>query len=125
MHERTQQNVLNDVRPGDARVVDRLRQLRRERFVGRQRELAQLDQCVRADGPAVTFLHGMAGMGKSALLEVFEERLGARGIRTLHLDARGFEPTPRGSVRHSRASSGSQPRARNSASRNRQCFPRK
>src|SRR6478736_909750 len=96
MHERTQQNVLGELPAGDTRVVDRLRQQRRQRFVGRQRELAQLDQCARSDGPAVTFLHGMAGMGKSALLEVFEERLRARGVRALHLDARGFEPTPRG-----------------------------
>lgn len=80
----------------DVRIADRLKQLRRQRFVGRQRELEQLGQCIAPDGPAVTFLHGMGGMGKSALLEVFEERQRARGVRTLHLDARSFEPTPRG-----------------------------
>jgi hypothetical protein len=80
----------------EARVADRLKQLRRRRFVGRQRELAQLEQCSEPDGPAVSFLHGIGGMGKSALLEVLQERLRARGVRTLYLDARSFEPTPRG-----------------------------
>lgn len=80
----------------EARITDRLKQLRRQRFVGRQRELAQLEQCTEPDGPAVTFLHGIGGMGKSTLLELLEERLRARGVRALHLDARSFEPTPRG-----------------------------
>jgi hypothetical protein len=83
--------------PGEeARVADRLKRLRRARFVGRERELTQLERCIEPDGPAVTFLHGIGGMGKSALLEVLEERLRARGVRALCLDARHFEPTPRG-----------------------------
>jgi hypothetical protein len=81
---------------GEGRVADRLSELRRRRFVGRQRELDQLERCTDADGPAVTFLHGIGGMGKSALLEVFQERLRARGLRSIYLDARNFEPTPRG-----------------------------
>jgi len=78
------------------RVADRLSELRRRRFVGRQRELAQLERCTDADGPAVTFLHGIGGMGKSALLEAFQDRMRARGVPSLYLDARSFEPTPRG-----------------------------
>jgi Transcriptional regulatory protein, C terminal len=82
--------------PEEARVADRLKQLRRRHFVGRHRELGQLEQCASPDGAAVTFLHGIGGMGKSAVLEVLEERLRARGVRSLRVDARGFEPTPRG-----------------------------
>jgi AAA ATPase-like protein len=79
----------------EARIADRLKQVRRQRFVGRRRELAQLEQCIESDGPAVTFLHGIGGMGKSALLEVLEDRLRARGVRSIYLDARAFAPTPR------------------------------
>ncbi|HWA73813.1 MAG TPA: winged helix-turn-helix domain-containing protein [Polyangiaceae bacterium] len=76
--------------------MDRLDLLRRKRFVGRQRELSQLERCAEPDGPAVTFLHGIGGMGKSALLAVLRDRLRGRGVRSVHLDARSFEPTPRG-----------------------------
>jgi hypothetical protein len=83
-------------RPEDARIADRLKQLRRRRFVGRQRELHQLAQCIEPDGAVVTFLHGIGGMGKSALLDVLQEHLQASGVRSVYLDARGCEPTPRG-----------------------------
>jgi hypothetical protein len=79
-----------------ARVADRLTELQRRSFVGRERELAQLAHCADADGPAVTFLHGIGGMGKSTLLAVLEERLRARTVRSIYLDARRIEPTPRG-----------------------------
>jgi hypothetical protein len=95
MHEKTRYGVAGGS-PEEARVGDRLKNLRHRHFVGRHRELGQLEQCASPDGPAVTFLHGIGGMGKSMLLEVLEERLRARGVRTLRLDARGIEPTPRG-----------------------------
>jgi hypothetical protein len=96
MHENARQDARNGPQQEDARIADRLKQLRRRRFVGRQRELRQLAQCTEPDGPAVTFLHGIGGMGKSALLEVLEEQWRARGVRSIYLDARNFEPTPRG-----------------------------
>lgn len=96
MHESPREGALAVPQWEEGRVADRLSELRRRRFVGRQRELAQLDRCIDPDGPAVTFLHGIGGMGKSALLEVFLERLQARGVRSIYLDARHFEPTPRG-----------------------------
>lgn len=100
MHESDREAAPSGLHPEEARekasVADRLRQLRRQRFVGRGRELHQLEQCAEPDGPAVTFLHGIGGMGKSALLEVLAEHLRARGVRSLYLDARRFEPTPRG-----------------------------
>src|SRR3954468_19741313 len=79
-----------------AHVADRLSATRRRNFVGRSRELDQLEQCASIDGPAVTFLHGIGGMGKSALLEVLVARFGARGVQSIYLDARALEPTPRG-----------------------------
>jgi hypothetical protein len=96
MHESARDDARRGPRGEEARIADRLKQLRCRRFVGRERELAQLEQCTEPDGPVVTFLHGIGGMGKSALLEVLEERLAARGVRALCLDARHFEPTPRG-----------------------------
>jgi hypothetical protein len=96
MHESARDDAPNGPQREEARIADRLKQLRRLRFVGRQRELSQLEQCMEPDGPAVTFLHGIGGMGKSALLEVLQEHLQARGVRAIYLDARSFEPTPRG-----------------------------
>jgi hypothetical protein len=96
MHESAREHAASGPPGEEARVVDRLKQLWRLRFVGRQRELAQLERCAEPDGPAVTFLHGIGGMGKTALLAVLEERFRARGLRSVHLDARCFEPTPRG-----------------------------
>lgn len=83
-------------RRAEARVADRLNQLRARSFVGRQRELGLLERCAESDGPAVTFLHGIGGMGKSALLAVLAERLRVRGVQSSYLDARSIEPTPRG-----------------------------
>jgi hypothetical protein len=80
----------------EARIADRLSQLQRRYFVGRQRELKMLGQCIDPDGPAVTFLHGIGGMGKSALLTALALRLQERGVRSVYLDARSFAPTPRG-----------------------------
>jgi hypothetical protein len=96
MHESAREHAPNGLEREEARVADRLKELRRRRFVGRERELGQLERCTEADGPAVTFLHGIGGMGKSSLLEVLAERLRARGVRSIYIDARNFEPTPRG-----------------------------
>src|SRR4051794_30799227 len=96
MHESTREAPPDGPRQEGARITDRLKQLRRRRFVGRQRKLEQLERCTEPDGPAITFLHGIGGMGKSALLEVLQERLRARGLLSVYLDARSFEPTPRG-----------------------------
>lgn len=77
-------------------IDERLRSARLESFVGRERELDVLARCLDEDGPAVTFVHGVGGIGKSALLGAFETRLLQRGVRVLKLDGRGVEPTPRG-----------------------------
>ncbi len=53
-------------------VKDLLAQSARETFVGRTVELEAL-AALLSNGPRVIFLHGIAGVGKSALLTVFAD----------------------------------------------------
>ena len=76
-------------------VRDLLAQTARETFVGRATELSILNSLL-ADGPRVVFLHGIAGVGKSALLSVFAENVRAQGAAVVALDCRTIEPTERG-----------------------------
>lgn len=78
------------------RIADRLRAERRAGFVGRAAELAQLARCARDGGPAVTFLVGIGGMGKTSLLEAFVERLGREEIPWRTLDCDAVAPTEPG-----------------------------
>lgn len=68
-------------------------------FVGRRDELATLGTLLDADGPKVIHLYGIAGIGKSSLLEVFSEQARATGVTVLKLDCRTMEPTPAGFLR--------------------------
>lgn len=65
-------------------------------LVGRDRELAVLLGILEPGGPAVVHVHGIAGVGKSALLEAFAHRARAAGATVVALDGRTIEPTPRG-----------------------------
>lgn len=58
-------------------------------FVGRTAERAVLSALLDDPGPAVVFVHGLGGSGKSALLAVFAEdaRAAGLGVVTLDLDA--------------------------------------
>jgi hypothetical protein len=47
-------------------------------------------------GPLIVWVHGIAGIGKSLLLEVFLRQARASGATVLRLDGRGIEPTERG-----------------------------
>ena len=76
-------------------VRDLLAQTARETFVGRAKELSILCSLL-VDGPRVVFLHGIAGVGKSALLSVFAETARDRGVAVVPLDCRSIEPTERG-----------------------------
>jgi hypothetical protein len=76
-----------------------LRSLIEERagaLTGRDRERAALLDLVAADSPLVTVVHGIAGVGKSALLHAFAADARAAGIAVVALDAREIEPSPSG-----------------------------
>lgn len=66
-------------------------------FVGRSEELAELDALAGPGGEAlVVHLHGDAGVGKSALLQVFLDRMRGAGATAVQLDCRSIEPTEGG-----------------------------
>jgi hypothetical protein len=73
-----------------------LLQERATALAGRDRERAALLELVTGDAPLVTVLHGIAGVGKTALLHAFAADAQAAGIRTVALDGREVEPSPAG-----------------------------
>lgn len=77
-------------------VQDRLNRARRNRFVGREAELALFRRMLAgtADSASVLYLHGPGGVGKSTLLDRFCEVAADSGIAALKLDARDVEPSP-------------------------------
>jgi len=67
-------------------------------FVGREPELAVLLRTLEEDGPLVTFVHGIAGIGKSSLLTAFAARAREAGATVIRIDCASIEPTDRGFV---------------------------
>ncbi len=66
-------------------------------FVGRRRELELLAEFAKGEGPALIWLHGLAGMGKTALLREFSHRQALSSESSLiRLDCRLIEPSPEG-----------------------------
>ena len=65
-------------------------------FAGREREVDTLLGLFEKGGPLVVHVHGVAGIGKSSLLEAFARRTRAQGIRVVRIDCRTVEPTARG-----------------------------
>jgi hypothetical protein len=66
------------------------------RLVGRDRERAQLAALLDDGAPPVAIVHGLPGVGKSALLRAFAVDARERGARVLWLDGAAMEPTPHG-----------------------------
>jgi hypothetical protein len=64
--------------------------------VGRHAERAILLDLAERDRPLVVAVHGIAGIGKSALLAAFAEDARAHGAAVISLDCGGIEPTERG-----------------------------
>jgi len=77
----------------ERRIADLLAHQAGLNFVGRATELAALRALLAPDGPRVVHLFGIAGIGKSTLLEVFNGEAQAAGARVLRLDCRAVEPT--------------------------------
>jgi hypothetical protein len=75
------------------RIADLLTHQVSAGFVGRSSELASLYSVFAPDGPRVVHVSGIAGIGKSALLEVFAAQARQRGATVLQFDCRVIEPT--------------------------------
>ena len=97
-------------------VRDLLIQSARETFVGRTAELDILSTLLDT-GPRVIFLHGIAGVGKSALLGVFTDRARAKGAAVISLDCRAMEPLNVGFYRNSKCNRRSNHRIEQAARR--------
>jgi hypothetical protein len=80
------------------RLADRLDALRRDRFVGRNEELAAFRSALLAADPpfSVLYIFGPGGIGKTALLREFARSATACERRVTYLDARHLEPTRAG-----------------------------
>src|SRR5262245_66625348 len=85
------------------RMATRLNQLLESRaadaFVGRSAELSLLDTVFAEAGPLVVHIHGIGGVGKTALLDAFKRR--ARRLRStavLGLDCPGGGAHARGLI---------------------------
>jgi hypothetical protein len=63
---------------------------------GREEEVADLLETFDRKAPLVVHLHGIAGIGKTSLLEVFTDRARKRRIPVIRIDCRLSEPTERG-----------------------------
>jgi DNA-binding winged helix-turn-helix (wHTH) protein len=77
-------------------VATLLEQRRATAIVGRIEELAALRSMLDQDGPIVTLVHGVAGIGKSTVLNAFLTEARHAGAAVVALDGRTFEPTERG-----------------------------
>jgi hypothetical protein len=79
-------------------------------LVGRSRELALLGRMTnREDETLLAHLHGIAGVGKTAVLEAFLADERARGATVVRLDCRAVEPTERGFLHEVSAAIGISP----------------
>jgi hypothetical protein len=79
-----------------ARTVQSLLDERAAALIGRDRERAALLDLVEGETPLVAAVHGIAGVGKSALLHAAAVDARARGVTVVTLDGSTFEPTERG-----------------------------
>src|SRR3954469_8568578 len=77
-------------------------------FVGRAKELARLREALNDAGPVLCYVHGIAGVGKSALLLEFARLARNEGATVVTLDCRTIEPTVRGFLESLAAASGAE-----------------
>ncbi|MFF5436515.1 ATP-binding protein [Streptomyces achromogenes] len=77
-------------------IAGRLRRGRDRMFTGRAAELAVFRAALTGDegAPAVLFVHGPGGIGKSMLLRRFAAEARAVGRPVLEIDGRTVQPTP-------------------------------
>ena len=77
-----------------ATIADLIRQGRRTALAGRDAELRLLCQVTASGGPVVVYVHGPAGIGKTALISALDACLEDEGVRRLHIAAGAVERTP-------------------------------
>jgi len=77
-----------------ATIADLIREGRRANLAGRDAELRLLRQVTAPGGPVVVYLHGPAGIGKTALLSALDACLEDEGVRRFAIAAGAVEPTP-------------------------------
>ena len=68
-------------------------------FVGREEELSLLLGFLENDAPVVIHLHGIAGIGKSSLMEGYAAQARSMGVPMIRLDCREIEPSEQGFLR--------------------------
>ena len=78
-------------------LADVLDTARRQRFVGRERELASFDDALAGrSAQRVLFVHGEGGIGKTTLLLEFRARARVAGRSVVQVDGREIDPSPQG-----------------------------
>ena len=80
-------------------VIGTSMEQRHRQFVGRRSEVEALNGLIDAPGPSIALVHGIAGVGKSALLRHLSAGVAGRGRSVIRLDCRVIEPTERGFLR--------------------------
>lgn len=78
-------------------------------LVGRDHEWAVLRQLLGEGGPLVVFIHGIAGVGKSALADALALEARTSGATVIRLEGGAFEPTERGFLTALATRTGGQP----------------
>lgn len=75
-------------------IADLIRRGRRTTLAGRDAELRLLRRLTAPGGPVVAYIHGPAGIGKTALISALDASLEDEGVHRLHIAAGAVEPTP-------------------------------
>jgi hypothetical protein len=75
-------------------------------FVGRTQEIAHLHHLLIGQDMPVVFVHGIGGIGKSSLLEVFAAQAQTRDAVVIKLDCRAIKPSIAGFLHELAAASG-------------------
>src|SRR6187455_1376152 len=78
------------------RLADHLAAAHRRRFWGREAELALFQATLSAGQSSVFYVHGLGGVGKSALLRAYAGVAAADGVITISIDGRVVDPSPGG-----------------------------
>jgi DNA-binding winged helix-turn-helix (wHTH) protein len=77
-----------------ATIADLIRWGHRTTLAGRDAELRLLRQATAPGGPVVAYVHGPAGIGKTALMSALDACLDEDCVRRLHIAAGAVEPSP-------------------------------